>query len=246
MVIVGHMSSKSTFGAKNTGQKFLTPKNFWWCRNVCPDSCPGVIFGAGRGGAELKIFGAGAPRGSHFPRGRGGAGRASLPLVTRHWLTEQRATVCWPKPAQLKVQLIVSSRPETAQQPDHIFVLLKFRLNISTHLRWDPLRGAVPTAISLVAVVESSVPRASSVPRSAIGSSGDSIVFGGISVITRTTDTLPIPTSDNQGTSDVWTTASGSTAAFEPMKPTTGYKIDNKFKIDHLLVCTIDRFSFAP
>ena len=24
MVIVGHMSSKSTFGAKNTGQKFLT------------------------------------------------------------------------------------------------------------------------------------------------------------------------------------------------------------------------------
>ena len=90
MVIVGHMSSKSAFGAKNTGQKFLTPKNFWWCRNVCPDSCPGVIFGAGRGGAapsfsgvgrggaELKIFGAGAARGSHFPRGRGGAGRASL------------------------------------------------------------------------------------------------------------------------------------------------------------------------
>ena len=64
--------------------------------------------------------------------------------------------------------------------------------------------------------VESSVPRASSVPRSAIGSGGDSIVFGGISVITITTDTLPIPTSDNQGTSDVWT------RAFEPMKPTTG------------------------
>ena len=91
MVIVGHMSSKSTFGAKNTGQKFLTPKNFWWCRNVCPDSCPGVIFGAGRGsalffrggagrgGAELKIFGAGAARGSHFPRGRGGAGRGVHP-----------------------------------------------------------------------------------------------------------------------------------------------------------------------
>ena len=70
--------------------------------------------------------------------------------------------------------------------------------------------------------VESSVPRASSVPRSAIGSGGDSIVFGGISVITITTDTLPIPTSNNQGSSDVWTTASGSTAAFEPMKPTTG------------------------
>ena len=65
-------------------------------------------------------------------------------------------------------------------------------------------------------VVESAVPRASSVPRSAIGSSGDSIVFGGISVITITTDTLPIPTSDNQGTSDVWT------RAFEPLKPTTG------------------------
>ena len=32
----------------------------------------------GRGGAFLKIFGAGAPRGSQFPRGRGGAGRASL------------------------------------------------------------------------------------------------------------------------------------------------------------------------
>ena len=80
MVIVGHMSSKSAFGAKNTGQKFLTPKNFWWCRNVCHDSCPGVIFGAGqrplfpgRGGAELKIIGAGAAPGSHFPRGRGGA-----------------------------------------------------------------------------------------------------------------------------------------------------------------------------
>ena len=29
----------------------------------------------------MKIFGAGAARGSHFPRGRGGAGRASL--VTR-------------------------------------------------------------------------------------------------------------------------------------------------------------------
>ena len=28
MVIVGHMSSKSAFGAKNTGQKFLTPKTF--------------------------------------------------------------------------------------------------------------------------------------------------------------------------------------------------------------------------
>ena len=28
MVIVGNMSSKSTFDAKNTGQKFLTPKNF--------------------------------------------------------------------------------------------------------------------------------------------------------------------------------------------------------------------------
>ena len=65
-------------------------------------------------------------------------------------------------------------------------------------------------------VVESSVPRASSEPGSTIGSSGDSIVSGGISVITRTTDTLPIPTSDNQGTSDVWT------RAFEPMKPTTG------------------------
>ena len=28
MVIVGHMSSKSAFGAKNTGQKFLIPKTF--------------------------------------------------------------------------------------------------------------------------------------------------------------------------------------------------------------------------
>ena len=66
MVIVGHMSSKSAFGAKNTGQKFLTPKNFWWCRNVCHDSCPGVIFGAGRGGAAPSFSGV----------GRGGAGQS--------------------------------------------------------------------------------------------------------------------------------------------------------------------------
>ena len=90
MVIVGHMSSKSAFGAKNTGQKFLTPKNFWWCRNVCHDSCPGVIFGAGRGGAAPSFSGAGRGRvenfrgrggpGQPFPPGpgRGGAGRASL------------------------------------------------------------------------------------------------------------------------------------------------------------------------
>ena len=30
----------------------------------------------------MKIFGAEAPRGSHFPRGRGGAGRASLTSTT--------------------------------------------------------------------------------------------------------------------------------------------------------------------
>ena len=90
MVIVGHMSSKSAFGAKNTGQKFLTPKNFWWCRNICHDSCPGVIFGAGRGGAAPSFSGAGRGRvenfrgrgapGQPFPPGpgRGGAGRASL------------------------------------------------------------------------------------------------------------------------------------------------------------------------
>ena len=35
--------------------------------------------GAGQGGAELKIFGAEAPWGSHFPRGRGGAGRGVHP-----------------------------------------------------------------------------------------------------------------------------------------------------------------------
>ena len=34
---------------------------------------PGAF--SGWGGAFLKIFGAGAPEGSHFPRGRGGAGR---------------------------------------------------------------------------------------------------------------------------------------------------------------------------
>ena len=78
MVIVGHMSSKSAFGAKNTGQKFLTPKNFWWCRNVCHDSCPGVIFGAGRGRVE-NFRGWGGP-GQPFPPGpgQGRAGRASL------------------------------------------------------------------------------------------------------------------------------------------------------------------------
>ena len=35
---------------------------------------PWGIFGVGRGGAFLKIFGARAPRGSHFLQGRGGAG----------------------------------------------------------------------------------------------------------------------------------------------------------------------------
>ena len=78
MVIVGHMSSKSAFGAKNTGQKFLTPKNFWWCRNVCHDSCPGVIFGAGRGGAAPSFSGAGRGRVENF-RGRGGPGQPFPP-----------------------------------------------------------------------------------------------------------------------------------------------------------------------
>ena len=60
--------------------------------------------------------------------------------------------------------------------------------------------GATGSIVSdAFAVVESSVPRASCVPRSAIGSSGDSIVSDGISVITITTDTLQIPTSYNQG-----------------------------------------------
>ena len=72
-----------------------------------------------------------------------------------------------------------------------------------------------PIVSDAFGVVESSVLRASSVPR-------DSIVSGGISVITITTDTLPIPTSYNQGNSDVWTTATGSTVAFEPTDPTTG------------------------
>ena len=96
MVIVGHMSSKSTFGAKNTGQKFLTPKNFWWCRNVCHDSCPGVIFGAGRGGAapsfsgagqSWKFSGPGRPGAAISPgvgAGRGGAGSASLVLTIQN------------------------------------------------------------------------------------------------------------------------------------------------------------------
>ena len=78
MVIVGHMSSKSAFGAKNTGQKFLTPKNFWWCRNVCHDSCPGVIFGAGRGGAAPSFSGAGRGRVENF-RGRGAPGQPFPP-----------------------------------------------------------------------------------------------------------------------------------------------------------------------
>ena len=43
------------------------------------------------GRAFLKIFGAGAPRGSHFPRGRGGAGRASL-LSTNAQDTLYRST----------------------------------------------------------------------------------------------------------------------------------------------------------
>ena len=91
MVIVGHMSSKSTFGAKNTGQKFLTPKNFWWCRNVCPDSCPGVIFGAGRGsalffrggaGQSWKFSGPGRPGAAISPGG--GAGRGVHPWLKGH------------------------------------------------------------------------------------------------------------------------------------------------------------------
>ena len=73
MVIVGHMSSKSAFSAKNTGQKFLTPKNFWWCRNVCPDPCPRAIFGAGQLAAP-SFSRAGRGRVENF-RGRGGPGQ---------------------------------------------------------------------------------------------------------------------------------------------------------------------------
>ena len=92
MVIVGHMSSKSTFGAKNTGQKFLTPKNFWWCRNVCPDSCPGVIFGAGRGsalffrggaGQSWKFSGPGRPGAAISPGAGAGRGGACIPAFHR-------------------------------------------------------------------------------------------------------------------------------------------------------------------
>ena len=39
-----------------------------------------------------------------------------LPHVTRHWLIEQRATVCLPNLARLKVQLILSLKLETTQQ----------------------------------------------------------------------------------------------------------------------------------
>ena len=106
MVIVGHMSSKSAFGAKNTGQKFLTPKNFWWCRNVCHDSCPGVIFGAGRGGAapsfsgggrggagqSWKFSGPGRPGAAIFPGAR--AGRASL-TQTHAFLLKQEGKYYW-------------------------------------------------------------------------------------------------------------------------------------------------------
>ena len=87
MVIVGHMSSKSAFGAKNTGQKFLTPKNFWWCRNVCPDSCPGVIFGAGRGGAgqSWKFSGPGRPGAAISPGAGAGQGGACIPAIQAKW-----------------------------------------------------------------------------------------------------------------------------------------------------------------
>ena len=54
MVIIGHMSLKSTVGAKNTAQKLFIPKSFWRCRNFCPDRG-----GAGRGGAAPSFSGAG-------------------------------------------------------------------------------------------------------------------------------------------------------------------------------------------
>ena len=136
MVIVGHMSSKSTFGAKNTGQKFLTPKNFWWCRNVCPDSCPGVIFGAGRGGAlffrggagrggaELKIFGAGAARGSHFPRGRGGAGRGVHPCWKLLLMQTLSSSFHPPRPlCQIKTaskEVVVEEEPLQGKTGGHL------------------------------------------------------------------------------------------------------------------------------
>ena len=57
MVIVGHMSSKSAFGAKNTGQKFLTPKNF---RGRGGPGRPGAAIspgaGAGRAGRASLIL----------------------------------------------------------------------------------------------------------------------------------------------------------------------------------------------
>ena len=62
---MGHMSSKITFGAKNTGQK-------------SKDSCPGVILGAGRGGAVPSFSGVGRGRVENF-LGRGGPGQPFPP-----------------------------------------------------------------------------------------------------------------------------------------------------------------------
>ena len=68
---------------KNTAQKFLIHKTFWWWRNICPEPCPGTFYQYFRGGAALsffgaergsvEIFGVGAGRGSHFCPGRAGA-----------------------------------------------------------------------------------------------------------------------------------------------------------------------------
>ena len=34
-------------------QKFLIYKTFWWCRNICPEPCPGTFYQYFRGGAAL-------------------------------------------------------------------------------------------------------------------------------------------------------------------------------------------------
>ena len=67
---------------KNTAQKFLIHKTFWWCRNICPEPCPGTFYQYFRGGAALSFFGAG--RGSvEIFRGRGGPGQPFLPGAGR-------------------------------------------------------------------------------------------------------------------------------------------------------------------
>ena len=69
----------------------------------------------------MKIFGAGAPRGSHFPRGRGGAGRGVHPCLAGplHGLASQEVLTFLDKMLEM-----VGKEPSDAQVEGYIEELL--------------------------------------------------------------------------------------------------------------------------